>query len=329
MQALSCTLHVERRETGAYIRLTAHALANSVPSQWTELDKLIQFTSPDSSDSATPTWSTTNSSSFYPTSKSQSRLASITSSWSDVWRVYEDVCVICAGLWMGSWRSSSSSSPSRDPSRAENWGSIRLTGDDVPSNGPDDDAKSGKSRMYVRTVGMGIEGRPQRSNSPSLDVQEDGVLVNRTSKSTRRASGSSIFTWASTRGTLGGLNSAQKARKASTCTEDEELVSVKRARQVTTTLALLQIFQANTEGLLARLSELLPERSGHSHLLSSSGAGSPIILTPKDLLSFDLGPLSGLDGRFIEWLVEVYGNGARVVVRRGWRDVMALIFGFS
>ena len=232
---------------------------------------------------------------------------------------------------MGTWRSSSSAaSPARDPARAENWGSIRLTGEDALANiGDDSDAKSGKSRVYVRTVGMGIEGRP-RGHSPSgAYVQEDGVLMHRTPKAVRRASGSSVWTWAGGRGGQG--ISSHKTRKASTGggPEDDELLAAKRARQVATTLALLQTFQANTDSLLARLSELLPERAAHSHHISSSGMGNTVVLTPKDLLSFDLGPLSGLDGRFIEWLVDVYGNGARVVVRRSWKDVMALIFGLS
>ncbi|GJE95274.1 hypothetical protein PsYK624_114570 [Phanerochaete sordida] len=300
---------------------------------WTELDRLVQL-SLDESEAPLSAF-TVSPSTFYPTNKSQSKLSTITSSWSDVWRVYEDVCVICAGLWMGTWRSAS---PWRDRegSRAENWGSIRLNGDDTlagPSGGDDSDSRSTKSRVYVRNVGMGIEGR---SSPPSPIVQEDGMLLHRT-KSTRRTSGSSLWTWASARGTLGGTNIslASKARKASADddTLDDADAPSRRARQVATTLALLQTFQANTDSLLARLAELLPERAAHSHQLAS-GAGSSssapaLVLTPKDLQSFDLGPLSGLDGRFVEWLVEVYGGGARVVVRRGWRDVMAFLLGLG
>lgn len=299
--------------------------------QWTELDRLVQSSSDGSE--PTPSAFTHTPSSFYPAGKSQSKFATITSGWSDFWRVYEDVCVICAGLWMGAWRSSS---PSRDRegSRAENWGSIRLNGDDALSGsvGSDDsDAKSAKSKVYVRNVGMGIEGR----SAPTTPIiQEDVTLPHRTPKAARRASGSSVWTWASARGTLGGNNvtTSSKARKGSgsdDAPEDGEFPT-RRSRQVATTLALLQTFQANTDSMLARLAELLPERSGHSHNMANvAGSGPAVVLTPKDLMSFDLGPLSGLDGRFIEWLVEVYGNGARVVIRRSWRDVVALLFGLS
>jgi hypothetical protein len=46
---------------------------------------------------------------------------------------------------------------------------------------------------------------------------------------------------------------------------------------------------------------------------------------------FELGPLSGLDARFIEWLGDEYGSkmGVRVVVRKGWRDLVGLIFGLG
>ena len=275
-------------------------------------------------------------SSFYPTNKSSGRLANITAGWADVWKVYEDVCVICAGLWLGTWR------PSRDPSgtRAENWGSIRLAGDDTLPSSPDRDddldAKSTKSRVYVRNVGMGIEGRPSGSTPSSPGVQEDGTLLHRTTKSARRASGGSVWTWASGRGTLSvPLSlSAQKTCDASTANEADSVEgserAAKRAVQMNMTLALLQAFQTNTDALLARLGEILPERTAHSHNVSSGAASGPaLVLTPKDLISFDLGPLSGLDGRFVEWLVEVYGNGTRVVVRRNWKDVVALIFGLN
>lgn len=249
--------------------------------------------------------------------------------------MYEDVCVICAGIWLGTWRAPSTFSRDPSGSRAENWGSIRLTGDDglsaSPEGAEDSDAKSTKSKVYVRNVGMGIEGRPGGSE---LTGQEDGTPLQRMPKSARRASGSSVWTWTAGRGTFTApSSSSQKARKASPeadSSEEREWTAAKRAMQVDLTLALLQTFQANTDALLARLGELLPERTAHSHNASNAVGSAPaLVLTPKDLMSFDLGPLSGLDGRFVEWLVEVYGNGARVVVRRSWRDVVALIFGLN
>ncbi|KIP07191.1 hypothetical protein PHLGIDRAFT_30136 [Phlebiopsis gigantea 11061_1 CR5-6] len=299
---------------------------------WTELDRLMQEGGDDLDNKQQSNCCTPSQSSFYPTSKSQTRLNSITAGFTDIWRVYEDVCVICAGLWLGAWRSPS---PSREPpgSRAENWGSVRLTGDDPLYTDPERDeldAKSTKSRVYVRNVGMGIEGRPGGSSPASPVVQEDGILLHRTPKAARRASGSSVWTWTSGRGVLSAPSTTKPSKTGPDADTEEPGRAARRARQVATTLALLRAFQANTDALLARLAEILPERTAHSHNAASiAGTRSAVVLTPKDLVSFDLGPLSGLDGRFVEWLVEVYGNGARVVVRRSWRDVMALIFGLN
>lgn len=54
-----------------------------------------------------------------------------------------------------------------------------------------------------------------------------------------------------------------------------------------------------------------------------------IALTPKDIISFELGPFSGLDARFIEWLGDEYGGDLKIVVRRNWRDLVGLIFGLG
>ena len=78
---------------------------------------------------------------------SNAKSKSITA-WTDAWQVYEDVCIISAGFWMGSWRGNSHTSYST-PNGPENWGSVRLDGDD-------DLTLDG---TYVRNVGMRIEGR--------------------------------------------------------------------------------------------------------------------------------------------------------------------------
>ena len=105
--------------------------------------------------------------------------------------------------------------------------------------------------------------------------------------------------------------------------DDEEGGAVLvRSRQTRTTLALLQTFHAQTRFFVERLALVLPSSS------SSSGSG-PEQLTPRDLLVLELGPLSCLDARFVEWLAEEYASegGARVCVRRGWRDLLGGLVG--
>jgi hypothetical protein len=91
-------------------------------------------------------------------------------------------------------------------------------------------------------------------------------------------------------------------------------------RQILTTLALLQTFHANTSFQLSRLADLLP---------TSDMPEAIIYITPKDMVSFELGPLSSLDVRYLEWLADEYGAGSRIVVKRGWKDLFGVIFGFG
>ena len=210
---------------------------------------------------------------------------------------------------MGQWRATAAS-----PDRAENWGSIRQNSEDDTTH-----RAEGSSGSYIRNVGMGIEGRPA--------VNEYGELRGRSRK--RHSSGSSLFwSWASGRTPDNRTSSPYKDVDHPDEGEDDlVLVRDARERQIATTLALLKVFHTNTTVLLSRFADILPERSAHSHNLVNSGAGAPVVLTPKDMVSFDLGPLNGLDGHFVEWIAEEYAGGVRVVVRRGWRDIVALIFG--
>ncbi|KAF8585278.1 hypothetical protein K439DRAFT_1388555 [Ramaria rubella] len=169
--------------------------------------------------------------------------------WSDGWRMYEDVCVVCAGAWMGAWGSSTTRFSGKDTDR------IRLEGEDEG----------------IRTVGRGIEGRPRSMRAPS-------------SESTAALS-----------------------------------------RQTRTTLSLLAIFHAHSEFLSERLSELLDEAS------AESTSPTTLVLTPRDVIALELGVLSELDAKFLEWLAErnTKSAGRKVVVRRGWKDLLGVLLGFG
>ncbi|KAI1784570.1 hypothetical protein LXA43DRAFT_1122371 [Ganoderma leucocontextum] len=310
---------------------------------WTELDRVLQLDSEDSVGSCCDP-------SHHGSGKPRS---STSSSWTDVWRVYEDVCVMCAGLWMGAWRSTTpSSSDPETPRRSENWGtnttmgsgSIRLDGDD---------------ELNVRMLGLGIEGRPSGSAST--------ITSSRPSRVARRTSTMSVWTWA---GVKGANTNASDAEPPATTTgealapsegmfipgernklpeptgPEDAAASTRRNRQVLTTLALLQTFQANTTAILSRLGTFLETRklcgvpsssSRRLGLSSSAGTGvegssdgvGTVVLTPKDVMAFELGPFSGLDARFVEWLGEEYGGGVRVLVKRGWKDLVGLILGLG
>uniref|UniRef100_A0A0W0G5B6 Protein LCHN n=1 Tax=Moniliophthora roreri TaxID=221103 RepID=A0A0W0G5B6_MONRR len=87
---------------------------------WNELDRILQL---DTSHSHS------GDGCCAPLSPADPLKTKYITAWTDVWRVYEDVCLVCAGLWMGSWRGNSTASYST-ANGADNWGSIRLEGDD-------------------------------------------------------------------------------------------------------------------------------------------------------------------------------------------------------
>ncbi|THH31679.1 hypothetical protein EUX98_g2518 [Antrodiella citrinella] len=260
---------------------------------WSELDRLMQL------DSGNPESPCCCPASIDLYSRTRPGIAA----WSEMWRVYEDVCVLCAGIWIGAWRAPSAASQLDGP--PENWGSIRLEGDDYLS------LRSESDNTYVRNVGMGIEGRPSTTS-------ETGALHNR-GRHLRRASAMSLWTWAS------GKNSAIPSPRDDMVDEVEIVdpdLRGQHERQLMTTLALLHAFHKNTTALLLRLAQRLPPPS-------SDSSTPPIVLMPKDVLAFELGPLSSLDHRFVEWLAEEYGGGVRLEVRKGWRDLMGLVLGFG
>jgi hypothetical protein len=98
-----------------------------------------------------------------------------------------------------------------------------------------------------------------------------------------------------------------------------------QSRQVRTTLALLGIFHAHSEFLSERLSELLDEANADSTSMAT------LVLYPRDVMSLELGVLSDLDAMFLEWLAErnKKSGGRKVIVKRGWRDLLAVLLGFS
>ncbi|KAH8991567.1 hypothetical protein EDB92DRAFT_2114554 [Lactarius akahatsu] len=85
--------------------------------------------------------------------------------------------------------------------------------------------------------------------------------------------------------------------------EDEDGAVLVRSRQTRTTLGLPQTFHVQTRLLLSRLAIVLP----------FTASSLPVAqLTPRDLLTVVLGPLSSFDACFVEWLAEGYAGGARV-----------------
>ena len=205
-------------------------------------------------------------------------------SWQDPWRVYDDMCIICAGLWLGSKGHANGLYSSRNGTMA-NWGSIRLEGDDEFPVG-----------SYPRNLGMGNDDRSEAG--PSTPAE--------TAKSRRRAS---AMSWSGAKMSGLKLNNREPSPLPTNPQERHD-------RKILTTLALLQTFHANTCFQLSRLASILPSTPG------------TVYLSPKDIQSFELSPLSSFDARYVEWLAEEYGGGSRVEAKKGsWRDWVGIILG--
>lgn len=94
-------------------------------------------------------------------------------------------------------------------------------------------------------------------------------------------------------------------------------------------MALLQTFHAHTLFQLSVLEDVLT-RQGATPPASDDVGKRLVTLTPKDILAFELGPLSSLDARYLEWLAEEYaGSQVKVVIKRGWKDLLGAIFGYG
>lgn len=271
---------------------------------------------------------------------------------------------------MGSWRDNSTASYST-ANGPENWGSVRLDGDDdlslrnmLKEPGDGGDNAKGKlsmesQRTYVRSLGMGIEGRPV-----------DGLGGGANKSSSRRVS---AMSWSSGKATVvGTVSSNSKTRQLSTATssgssavpdsgegsysvalnrlEAERVSSEEQARrkmsQAYSTMALLHTFHSHMTFQLSVLEDILTRRGVKSRNPPNNG-GVPyrtvdaidqetpggaqvVVLTPKDVLAFELGLFSSLDAKYLEWLAEEYaGSDIKVTVKRGWRDLIGVILGYG
>lgn len=211
-------------------------------------------------------------------------------------------------------------------------------------DGDDDLSISG----FVRNVGLGIEGGPAGVGSGASTplVPVSGTIT----KGMRRAS---AMSWSTGRATVTatatssgiGASSISKGRRQASSTsavssslappdddDDEDHHDNEQERrdgQLLTTLALLQTFHAHTCFQLSTLESLLPPLPSLSPTRTSGITPKLVLLTPRDIISFDLGPLSSLDARYLEWLADEYAQGMTVVVKRGWKDLFAMVFGYG
>lgn len=276
-------------QRGPTHRLSTIRFAWSDVKLWNELDRILQLD---------PSCSN-HDGCCSPLSPNEALKSHYVTAWTDVWRVYEDVCLVCAGLWMGSWRGNSTSSYST-ANGERNWGSVRLEGDDDLTF--DGFSEGGQ----MRNLGQGIEGRPVSS-----------------SRSMRRTS---AMSWSSAKGTVASTSTSTPSTAFGSNTRltpdaRTDLSDTRHESQLRTTLALLQTFYAHTLFHLSILENFLPPREDRD--------GSNVVLTPKEVLTFELGPYSISDEQYLEWLAQEYGGGTTVIIKRSWKDLFGIVFGYG
>ncbi|CAK5269708.1 unnamed protein product [Mycena citricolor] len=218
--------------------------------------------------------------------------------WTDAWRVYEDVCVICAGLLMGmgigAWAGRSA---------AGSDGHVHLEGEDEVS------LHGLRAGGKVRNLGLGIEGGPKPSMSSFRTARRSSAVSWSSGRATINATGTSSFS-------KGKGIAAPEAAVDDEEEDEDDSTRTEREKQILTTLSLLQTLHAQTSFQLAALDTLLPR------------SAPTVVLTSREMPSLGLSPVSSSDARFLEWLAKEYGGDVEVIVKRGWKDAIAAVLGY-
>lgn len=364
--------------------------------QWTELDRILKLDS-----SQTANHAHAGGCCLPKSVVSGTNFGSSQNAWGEAFRLYEDVCLLCATLWMGmgTWRSNSresfstgvNSTNAGGKQSAGAWGAVNVPGDDdwslegthmrtlgmgiegspsgtgtgssLATKRKDKDKDKGKDRdkdpetAKMRTLGLGIEGRPQRSRSGHSRKGSSSSTMMKVTPS------QSTSTYIECVDPNVSISEGQDVDRNTMSPEDEEDM---RRQNVQTTLALLQTFHANTVFWLSKLREVIPPPSAISTpggissdriAISSQdytnaaeeGEEETLTITARDLLALELGVLSELDAKFVEWLAEAEGysdsssSGSlsprarggrnarrrRVVVKRGWQELFGIFLGLK
>ncbi|KZO97241.1 hypothetical protein CALVIDRAFT_597586 [Calocera viscosa TUFC12733] len=263
-----------------------------------------------------PFWSTLDR--YFPSDPV--RLPAGNKAWQDPWRMYEDVCTMCAGMIAGTWR-------------APGAGEVRLEGED-------DELRRVQSRPTKRQGSFGVGGHHRRGSNGStrsMPVGEMSIPPKRKAiEVLRRVSGNRT----------GEQLSAAEPPNAD-ADDGAEAENQPALDNATSALLLLAQFHNNTVSLLSSLSELIKPAASSPTATPTAAASQPstsrqsqspipkrrrtspksVTLTPRDLLSLRLGPLSLSDAKIVEWLA-FERLGVRVGVRRGWWDLSLGLLGW-
>ncbi|KAG8683556.1 hypothetical protein FRC08_014213 [Ceratobasidium sp. 394] len=232
-------------------------------------------------------------------SESSGSSSSGTKSWIDPWRIYEEVCMFCAGVcgWFG-WGSGAR----RPDLTNSNSGRIHL-------DGPDDALRPPSVHELPRqdTHHAICEMSRQDPNAERRRAERRAHVLELMTLFHKYAA----FLHARLADIIDSYDGRpQSSRKTKTSTGSKSSIG-----------SFKSAFSSKTQNQTqALLSTNEPERT--------------LVLSSKDMLALELSPLSAADAQFLEWfgtsVARRNGMGERrVVVRRTWKDMVVAVVGSS
>ncbi|KAF6747535.1 hypothetical protein DFP72DRAFT_1016174 [Ephemerocybe angulata] len=255
---------------------------------WGELDKVLR---------APP-----NSSSTYTAfGEKPGPAASGAGAWlADAWQLYEDVCLVCAGAWMGTLRTRNlglgvaadgegygdvSASAAGEARKREKYAALLEEGVEQAGDFGHSHTHGETSHIDAAAAAVGVsnETEPQPNQDAGDHYHDhDFTLVAPPTPDTREGLDILLHTAALHAVFPSNLNLADAVTK--------------------------------TEGILAKVKAMT------------------MTVTPRDLLSLDLNPLSAVDVKYLESVQREYASRVHLVhvglvVKRGWRDLVGVVFG--
>ncbi|KDQ07819.1 hypothetical protein BOTBODRAFT_59753 [Botryobasidium botryosum FD-172 SS1] len=222
--------------------------------------------------------------------------------WLETGRLYEDACMLYAGIWRSaSWRWGAGGS-----------GKIRL-------DGPDDDVASSTSATGMEDW---VEVTLTKGQSQFSRRRVSGGSNSRSVKS--GASGSSTLSCRAQ--TTVALLETFHAHVAFLEWRLEEFAGQGSLRDADPSSAPSAPSPASTSAPTTTAPTETPTETRKSKKQRPASPLPPLILSARDLIAFELGPLSELDAVFLESYAEKKTK-RKCIVKRGWKEIVGALFG--
>ncbi|TFK22844.1 hypothetical protein FA15DRAFT_671093 [Coprinopsis marcescibilis] len=259
----------------------------------------------------------------------------------DAWKVYEDVCLVCAGVWMGalSARAGAGGASLGVPGAFEDMSldlplcscSRSLVAKDLEQDS-DDNLPHDHDHDHTASSLPKKQRDVSWSNASAETATRSGPTKTLAAPSVNLPSSASI-----------------SASASATEEEDDHHNRIDLELRVSVTVAILDLLERYAQWQIGVLRAYARSLIGGGEDLRSGGKLT-LVLNPRDLVLLDLNPLSTGDIKYLEALLAEYagcirlrtdrGSASRsrvegstdvsveLVVKRGWKDLVGVVLGF-